>query len=78
MQDAISRAVSGISWSRLICKCCSEIQPSPEVWLTLVLDLVVNHALCNSPCVAMQTALTCLLALRIRLVALLVHPDKLF
>ncbi len=35
------------AWSRRICKCYSGTQASPEVWLTLVLTLLVNHALCN-------------------------------
>jgi len=72
MQNTASRALTGVSCSRRICKCCSGTQTSPEVWQMLVLNLLVNHALCDSPYVAPNTALTCLLIVRSRLVALLV------
>ncbi len=35
------------AWSRRMCKCCFGTQASPEVCLTLVLNLLVNHALCD-------------------------------
>ena len=59
------------AWSRRMCKCCFGTQASPEIWLTLVLDLLMDHALCNWPYVALHTALTCWLILRIRLLCLL-------